>query len=340
MPMKHPDRILAIGLAALVLAGMVLAYLPVYSVDLSVEVEDGEVTFTYDANYGVETHTTLIHTEGGYDLQHIAVYFDEGYAAYNSWSDQAEFFDDMGKQLSIRGIDSFEYYDAESLAELLLTADPSTTAVFIAAGSISDLIYDGTADCPLVAWLQAGGTVINIGGVLGKYVSHGPDGTDIETVTGFAALIIGDGTVPDLVFMDSPTSIYTMYQHNTEAEEYLGIYLNEITYGINVNALGSYLSIGTVSEEGFSAAVLFGSYSGMVVNFGMVLSIHPHTGHFVAQAIAAGLDYTAVFVDHADGNTYGDASGTFTIDGDGYHIYGYAGSTRAVFGKRIVLEWS
>lgn len=335
--MKRHDTALVAILGAVIIVGMVLAYTPVYSCSFSVSESDGIVQYGYDANYGVETHTSLIHTDSGYQLSYIAAYYDEGYAAVNSWSDQLEFFNDMEKQLQMRSFDGFGLHDSQSLLGIIETADPYEAAIFIVAGSVSDVLYDGTADCPLIHWLERGGIIISMAQCLGKYVSHGPEQEDMEEVYGYAQIFTGVEGIDDSAFLDSSRGMYTSAVQHPEFQDALGLYLNEYTFGIDCSLLTDYLSVGNETEDGYTSGLYFKSYNGMVVNFGMSLSIHPHTGHFVAQAIVAGLDYTAEIVDSHHGNTYGDASGEFVVEGDGWHIYGYAGATRAVYGKCVYL---
>lgn len=337
MPLKHRDTALVGALGVLIIVGMVLAYSPIYTCSLSVTESEGVVQYEYDANYGVETHTALIHTDGGFRLSYIAAYYDEGYVAINPWSMQLEFFNDMEKQLQIRSFYGFGLHDSQSLLEVIETYDPSETAIFIVAGALSDVLYDGTADCPLIQWLERGGTIISMSQCLGKYVSHGPDSEDLQEVEGYAELFTGVEGIDDLAFMDSPRAVYTSAVQHPEFQDALGLYLNEYTYGIDRTLLTDCLSVGNETADGYTSGLYFKSYNGMVINFGMSLSIHPHTGHFVAQALAAGLDYTAEIVEVQHGNTYGDASGTFVVEGDGYHIYGYAGATRAVYGDRVYV---
>lgn len=321
------------------LAGMCMAFWPTaYRCDVDARMDAGGIHYEYSANFGVDTHTTLIRTSGEFDIDTVYAYYDEGYAALNPWWHQDELLSDLNKNLKIRSMDGLTYADADELQIIMSSADPGTTAIVFVSGALPVTVYNGTSDCALIDWLRSGGVIISISTCLGKYVSHGPDDADIETVAGFASLITGVDLMEDLAFNDTRSSVRASYSANSEVQDALGIYLNEYSYGMIVDGLGQYVSVGSIDKTGMHCAVLYRSYGGMVMNFGATITNHPHTLHFIAQTIASGMDCTASIVDHADGNTYGVAAGSFETTGGDIHLYGYAGATRAVYGEKIVFQ--
>ena len=308
-------------LVVLVLAGMVMANAPgMYSYNVSFTESEGEVTVTFDSNTGMETTAVKIANSGMFRIDYVAAYVDRDYAALNDWDTQIEMFDDMKLLLDVRGVDGFGVYDSDGLLNFMETADPGTTAVFIASGSVSDILYNGTYESPLVTWLERGGILINMSGCLGKYVSHGPDFEDIEEISGYGALF---ASVDDEYFYDSETKIYADYGYNEDFQKSLHFYMNECTYGISMDVEDS-LSIGYHTEDGY----------GMVMNFGVSLSTHEHSDHYVAQIIASGTDYLSEIVETQVGDTRDCPKSSFTVD-ESCSIYAFIGSTRAVYAERF-----
>lgn len=301
-----------------------------YSYDIRFSESDGEVTVTFDSNTGMETTSVVIANSGLYHIDYVAAYVDVSFAALNDWDLQIEMFEDMELLLDVRGVDGFGMFDSEGLLEIMQTADPGTTAVFIASGSISDIIYDGTYESPLIQWLERGGVLINMSGCLGKYVSHGPEQDDIEEVTGYGELF---ASVDDEYFSDSDTVVYANHGYNEDFRDSLHFYMNECTYGINMDVENS-LSIGYHTEDGVASALLFKSFEGMVMNFGVSLSTHEHSDHYVAQIIASGTDYLSEVSEFQVGNTRGDAVCSFSVE-ESCSIYAFIGSTRAVYAERF-----
>ena len=330
--MRRSEIIIPVVLAVLILAGLVLSSsTSVYRYDISFEVDRDDVRYTVSSDVGMETTTVVISNSGQYSIEYVAAYFDEGYAALNSWELQEEMFEDMEELLSLRSIDGFGLHDSESLLELMSTRDPSTTAIFIASGSISDILYDGTADSPLVEWLRSGGIIINMAGCLGAYVSHGPEQEDIEHVIGYGEIFAG---VPDLCFNDSDSVVYANEGYNEEVRDALHFYMNECTYGVDLWWMQDCLNIGYYSYSGCSAAALYKSGEGMVMNFGVSLSTHEHSDHYIAQIIASGMDYTSEILECEQGDTRGDSTGVVHTEGS-CRVYCFIGSTRAVHGEFI-----
>ena len=320
-----------VALVLLILVGMVMANAPgMYNYDIEFTESDGEVTVSFDSNTVMETTSVKIANSGMFRIEYVAAYVDPDYAALNDWDIQIEMFEDMKLLLDVRGVDGFGVYDSEGLLKFMETADPGTTAVFIASGSVSDILYDGTYESPLVTWLERGGVLVNMSGCLGKYVSHGSDSEDIEEISGYGALF---ASVDDECFYDSETKIYADYECNEDFQKSLHFYMNECTYGISMDVEDS-LSIGYHTEDGVASALLFRSFNGMVMNFGVSLSTHEHSDHYVAQIIASGTDYLSEIVETQVGDTRDCPKSSFTVD-ESCSIYAFIGSTRAVYAERF-----
>lgn len=325
------DRVVVCAvLAVVVLAGMVMSFVPMYGYDVEFEYSDGTVEYLYESDVELGTTTVVLSNTGDHLTTTVLALLDYGYASQSDHSELASMLADMSKQLDARGV-SMETLDAEGMLEAMATADPSSTAVLLTAGAIPDVLYDGTADCPLIDWLERGGTVANAYGVLGKHVATGPDQGDIVTVEGFGELIAG---LPDNAFRDSAWPIHAGSGCNEEVRDALHFYMTEYTYGIDVEGLEDALSIGYVSAAGFSSAVAFASNGGMVLNFGVSLGQHQHSDGYIAQIIASGLDYTTEILEVATGDTRDDSSGSFEVDRT-CSVYAMVGDTGTVYAERF-----
>lgn len=293
----HSDRVLIAVVIAIILFGMIVAYMPSpYSNSFKTWQEDDGIHYRYDANYVMDTHTIAISSDTDYNISYIAVYYDESYASTNTWELQKEMFSDLSIQLSIRSFEGFGYYSAEELRSLMSAADVKEVAILFASGAIPDVLYDGTDSCSLLKWIGKGGVIINISGCLGKYISVSPE--EIVEVEGYAELFTGVEGLDDLAFNDESNSVRATSGQNKVIQDALGINFNEYSFGIMCQDLSDYLSLGYISDTGYSCAVIYKSGEGMVMNFGMTLSNHPHTIHYVAQVLAAGLDYTSEIIDY------------------------------------------
>ena len=335
--MRHEGVAIPLVLFAIVILGLLLSYLPSpYTYDVSFTQEGDVVHYDYTSDTGMETNTVLISNTGEHAMDTIVVYFDESFASKNPWDVQEEMFGDLSKQLEHRGMDALRLCDSESLLEFMVTADPSSSAVLIASGAVSYMVYDGTPDCPLVEWLKDGGTVINMCGCLGKYVSYGPEASDIVEVSGYGEIFAG---ISDDAFMDSDREVRGRYGFNDDVRDSLHFYMNECTFGIELGDRDDCLDIGYRAFNGASSAVLFRSWEGMVVNFGFSLGNHEYADNYVAQILASGMDYTSEILDWHVGDTRGDHSGQFAVDRT-CSVYAYVGSTRAIYAERYdVSSW-
>lgn len=317
-----------------VISGMLISFVPEpYSYDMTFERDGDTIHYSYNSTTESSTNTVAFTITGDFFIKKVVMYLDESYASLTSISLQKEMVDDLPKQLKMRGIDSV-CRDANGMLDIITTYDPGTTALFFASGALPDILYDGTAGCPIADWLDRGGILINESGCLGKYVSHGPERQDIEEITGYGNLFAG---IDDTSFNDSKRRVYATGGCDEAIRNALNFYMNEFTFGIDISGFSDAKNIGYVSGDGYSSAVIFKSRGGMVINFGVSVVNHSHFDHFVAQIIASGMDYSSeMFYSHT-GDTRGDNSGDIVLNGRSCAIYGYVGSPRAVYGERILI---
>lgn len=332
------DRKVAIPLAlcVLILVGAALAYVPgVYKHDLSFSLEGDEIHYEYQSNTGSPTKTVMFTITGQYDIDRVVLFLDSGYASTTGDYYQNELAGDMGVQLALRSVDGFQCATASELVAIMAEAEPSHTAVMFASGALPDAVYDGTPDCPLIRWLDRGGTVVNMSGCLGKYISHGPEETDIEECTSYGMLFAG---VDDSSFLDSGKRLFAKNQCNETIRDSLDFYINEYTFGIDISSMEDALNLGYVSDDGISAATIFRSGNGMVMNFGASLVNHVHSDHFIAQIIASGIDYSSELIEIQEGHTRGDNAGSMAVPESSCTVYGCIGALRTVYADRFILS--
>lgn len=320
----------------LVLAGAALAYVPdVYRHDLTFSLGDDGLQYEYESNVGSSTKTVMFSNTGLYEVNRVVLFLDQGYASKTDYYYQNEFAEDIRIQLSLRSICDFECADALELVTILAEAEPSRTAVMFASGTLPDVVYNGSPDCPLMKWLSKGGVIINISGCLGKYISHGPEQGDIEECQSYGMLFAG---VDDASFSDSDVRVFASGQCNEVIRDSLDLYINECTFGIDISGMDNVLNLGYVSDEYVSSAVIFKSSQGMVINFGASLVNHVHFDHHIAQIIASGIDYSSELIQIQIGDTRGDNTGCFPIGDIPCTVYGFIGTPRAVYADRFIIS--
>ena len=318
----------------IVISGMLISFAPEpYSHDVSFD-RDGDVLhYKYHSVIGSTTNTVAFSATGDFFIERVVMYLDDSYASITSKFMQEEMVEDLSKQLKMRGIDSI-CCDAKEVLEVIRTHDPGRTALLFASGAFPHILYDGTDDCPIIDWLDRGGILINESGCLGRYVSYGPNYSDIELTTGYGLLFAG---VNDVAFNDLQKRAYATEGCDETLRDALQFYMNEVTFGIDISGIADAKNLGYVSDDGFSSAAIFKSRGGMVINFGVSLVNHSHFDHLVTQIIASGMDYSSeVFYSHA-GDTRWDDGGDIELSDRPCVVYGYIGSPRAIYGERIFI---
>ena len=280
----------------IVISGMLISFAPEpYSHDVSFD-RDGDVLhYKYHSVIGSTTNTVAFSATGDFFIERVVMYLDDSYASITSKFMQEEMVEDLSKQLKMRGIDSI-CCDAKEVLEVIRTHDPGRTALLFASGAFPHILYDGTDDCPIIDWLDRGGILINESGCLGRYVSYGPNYSDIELTTGYGLLFAG---VNDVAFNDLQKRAYATEGCDETLRDALQFYMNEVTFGIDISGIADAKNLGYVSDDGFSSATIFKSRGGMVINFGVSLVNHSHFDHLVTQIIASGMDYSSeLFYSH------------------------------------------
>ena len=332
--MKRKCEVAIIALVVLLVVGMFLSYTPsTYYCNFTVNSSDYDIEYVYDSNYGMGTNTVLIETDGNYDIQTIIALFDPSYASMNDSDTQFKKLNYMKDYFDARGLKDFFICNATEIVSKMNEMDVKTTAFLFISGSIPDIIYNGTVSCPLIEWLDAGGTMINMFGCLGKYVSTFDE---YYRVSDYVELFTGVSN--NGMFRDSAYKIYGGHQDET-IQESLNVYINECTYGIKFQKLiDPYLCIGSVSDEGYSSALIFKSRNGMVMQFSA--SMHNSTWVFQSfvQVIASGLDYSAEILDWRPGDTRDDNLGSFSTDAEHCHVYGYVGDTDQTYAEKVIIR--
>lgn len=328
--MRSVDQFFAIVVVGVIGLGLILSFLPdTYSYDLNYEESEDGIRYTYGSNVEVDTTTVLMKNSGLFHVRDAYGVFDKSYASINPANIVEDMLEGLGKHLSVRNI-SYDTLNALAILEIMSAADPSSTAIIIATGSIPDAIYDGTVDCPLIDWLNRGGVVVSVATCLGKYISHGPEDSDIECIEGYGVLFADTW---DSNFNDAPNALYADQYCNEDIREALNFQMNDYSKGVWITGIRDALNLGYMSSDGYSAACAYRSGSGMVLNFGVNISTHDHFNKQIAQIIASGVDYDTEVLSIWYGDTQHNNSGIIKV-GESNVIYGYIGSTNAVYADR------
>lgn len=291
------------------------------------ENDDGTVQVTmnstFPAGYGWMLYT------GSAGFTHVCLYLDDEYGSPVGYSDQDDFMDSMKRYLESRGV-SCSFVDAAGLAEVMSdTGSASSTAVLMASGALPDTVY-GEGMSVLKAWLEAGGTLYWMYGIIGETVSvrGGVEEGGTPLLGEGAQLEPGEGAFASDI---SPWAEALRYR-NTDA-----------VYGLSTDLPG-FTDLGLTTGSGHSScgAVPYGSGSIVVIGGSIDGTELGQTavGRNLALAdiISMGLASGSELVDSGTGSK-GYGSTTFTISGGGAEaLYLWSGDYNSEWGQRFILR--
>jgi len=311
IPMGFKDRfpiIAALFILALVLVGEVIVTVDSRdSFSSSIAVQGDSVEITMDS-HGSHIYRAVA-LDGTFGIpERVCVYFDTDYvsAAATGVSstggrplDERYYVDQMHDTLKVRGIDYSEIVGAKGLADVM-GKDGDGVAVIVISGSLPDTVYDGTADSKIFEWMESGGRLYWIGGILGKFISH-TDG--LETVENGTTLFLGSECIDDEVSRG-----YDMIENGFRDALY--IQSNLTTFSIDVSKLPAgtdYLSMGFTDGKR-SSIVTVKEGDGAVCVIGGEYTIRQRID--LAQLVASGISPDTEIVGIADGTVNGTVKET------------------------------
>ena len=318
----------AIFVIALVLAGEVIVTTDSHDdFSTSVTMDGDTVQYTIDSRKPlVYTAVSLIDSEGS--PRTVSVYYDKSYVSAASSGaastggralDENYYVEQIDDTLKVRGIDHSAIVDAKGLAEIM-SKDGEGNAVIIISGSLPDTVYNGTSDSLVLDWIDSGGRLYWIGGVLGKYISH----TDsIESVDNGTTLFLGSECIDDTVIRG-----YDLIDNGYRDAFY--IQSNLTTFGVDASKLPEdcdYLTLG-FTDGSRSSITMMKVGDGFICVIGGEYTIRQRLD--LAQMVASGIGPDTEIVDTVVGSVSGVEKGTLA---KGDFVYITLGGYYPVYGE-------
>ena len=279
---KHPDVptiVFSISIIVMMIGASAIYFDP-YEIDSKVEwTDDGwscEVTSSFATEFkilGLET--------GIFDTPYdIHLYSDTAYGSVSAGANE-DSLDDMIVESGIRGVSIIEV-DSEELATLLSRGDPAGTAVIFTGGTFPSTIYDGTRDSVLLKWVESGGTIYWMSGLLGAYIGH-PDGT-VSTVPDYEEIFFGEASINDSNHEDVATDRIEGLSDDLCLRNW------DARFGLS-SSVSNVLSLGYMTDDGFCTIAMAPFSQGMIVVVGG--GFNDATRSDMAQIVASGLTYSS-----------------------------------------------
>ena len=316
--------ILAVAVIVVILLGEAVVFTSSHNdYSSSVSGDSDSLDYTIDAR-GNHVFDVVVLKGSADKPVDVSIYYDESYASMvNEVSvavggralDQKYYVDQLKGTLQLRDIDNVSVVDAKGLKSLTEKSGKDH-AVICLSGSLPSTVYDGTADSPILKWIESGGRLYWAGNVIGKYVS---DGLSVTTVDGERLFV-------DAMFNEVPTQVHERIDNGFCECLYLQ---NNDTLYTPKTLLGEseYLAIGYTDD---SSASIFISSLGQ----GFVCIMGGDYSNFqridLAQVLAAGISPTTEISDVVYGTVSGHAEGTMK---GGDHAYVFIGGYFPVYGE-------
>ncbi len=328
----------AMAVIVIVLAGEAYIYCndwdEMYRSELSQDSHSVEISSGSSNRYDVVTiggspekaETTAIYYDPSYG-EHLD---ETHHATGGTYLDQEYYVTMLADQLETRGAKA-RILDAGSLADMMresMSSGRCSQAVVIASGAIPDTIYSGSESDIVIQWLNAGGRLYWIGGIIGQFISHA-DGQVSDIGTGMQGLFLGSATQNEAeTFGTEPIS--------EEWSESLSLMGNGTLYGVDASNCRDSLQMG-FTDGTYSSIGLVGKGEGFVCVFGGVLSNDQRAD--VAQVLASGIGPDSHILDHRSGSvTRETVSVPLESASPSDSVYVYLGGYFAVYGKSFRIS--
>ena len=275
----------------------------------SISVEGDSVEFT------VESHGSHIYRAVAMNgtlgtPEKVFVYYDKEYksAAASGVSstggrslDENYYVEQIDDTLKVRGIDYSKVVDAKGLSDVM-DSPGEGTAVIVISGSLPDTVYDGTSDSSILSWIESGGRLYWIGGILGKYVAHHDS---IDAVENGTSLFLGSECIDG-----EESRGYDLIDNGFRDALY--IQSNLTTFSIDTSKLpagSDYLSLG-YTDGTRSSIVSVKVGDGAICVIGGEYTIRQRID--LSQLVASGIGPDTELIDVVDGTVNGTSKGTIT----------------------------
>lgn len=229
----------------------------------------------------------------------------------------------MENTLMVRDVFHVNIVDADELGKIMESPGQGY-AVIMLSGAMPDTVYKGTSESKILKWIQSGGRLYWIGGMIGKYISTPEELIPVENgVTFFlGSECVDDGKISE----DDPKVLRSIKETNLCQE--LCLMNHGLAFGVIESLLPSdstHLCIGR-TDGSRCTSTLVANGDGMICVMGGDYSIRQRLD--LAQILASGVGPETVLIDHDMGSVFGTANGTI---GKGDSVFVILGRDNTVF---------
>ena len=337
--------ILAVVICAMVLFGEIAVYEAdaFYHYDTDVQA-DGSYTVS---SSGSQCYSAVLTDNGSFEaVSTVYLYYDGDYGAVVNGVTvevgakpltQEYYLSQLANTLDYRGLNNYEYVNAEELAAVLSDTlehgDATGTAVVDISGVLPATVYSGSDSDLVLQWIVAGGSLYWAGGLLGQYIGNA-DGTVTKAAGDYQTLFFET----DCLNTSNTTVAYSDVSDNNYRND-LSLANNSVMYAVNTSALtaGTYLAVG-YTEDSYASICFVQCGSGMVCILGGNYSNNQRSDF--GTVLCAGLCWCSDELDCETGTvTRTTVSGILNIPNSHGNLVAYVllGGYFSVYGESFIL---
>lgn len=338
MEHKRIIEIIAVVTLAVILIGEVLVYTSGsddFNVDASTS-DDG-ISYSISVNGSQPYYVSVFDNGTQPSMEIVYIYHDERYVSNHQTetgpigsipAEPPYYIDQLVKNLKMRGVTAI-ILDADELKETLekdVLGSVRNSLVSV-SGVFPDTMYTGNSDDLIFEWLNKGGRLYWVGGLIGAFYSTV---TELVPVDGYQQLFFGSECLNT-----GETDFASADVQENELRYMLSLKNNRVKYAVDVGKLPAgvgYLALG-YSEDDYSSIVFTEYGEGNICIMGGDLSRSQWSD--LSQVIASGICHQTTVIDHAEGSVrYDTVTGTVDIgDADNVVVYIYLGGYYPVYGR-------
>lgn len=313
-------------------------YSPIHQYDADASWNGSNVSFEASSSGSDTYDATLIDNGDGSPVDVLRIYVDATYDEYYAeakelskfpYLDQGYYAEQVVSFLKMRSYTGASSCDERQLVDYLSStmSDAGGKGLMVTSYALPSSIYDGTSDCLLVEWVQAGGTLYWVGSEIGRFVI-GEDG--LQEVRGNQTLFLGSECIYTGGRLVAPNVIENGFT------EHLTLKNSDVMNGVRVADVPGALGIG-YTVDGYASISLVPSGNGSICIFAGPFDINQLDD--IGQVIATGLNPSSKVVDHSGGKVVRETvTGSLNLPSEHGNLllYIYVGGTYPKFGEAFL----
>lgn len=327
----------AVLLCAVVVAGEVLTYSDAHSYGATAEWSGDEVGYTVSSSGSDVYDAVLIDNGGSVPIFSLMIYVDGTYDDHYreardvtglEYCGQEEYAHELTEALRIRSFTDVDRCGAAGLEEFLSGTldDPVGLGLVVSSYALPSSVYDGTSDCLLLRWVEAGGTLYWTAADPGRFRV---DAAGLHEVPGNQFLLFG----AECINTDGPELADS--EVGNGFLQSLTLKDSDMRFAADFTSLEGSISMG-YSADGYAS--ISGAKRGDGSMFVVSGAKDFDSVDDMAQIIASGVTVSSAIDGHSEGEVVrGTETGRIQTEGaEGKVLYVYIGGTFTKYGGAFV----